>query len=253
MSQASPDRFRALGRELVQGLKQLLYPNVCVVCHEYLPADQEPFYTPCRTALTRDSYSSCPRCARTVGPYTHLDEGCPSCRGLPLHFDRAVRLGRYDGLLREVVLRLKHSRNEGMAELIGRLWVEEAEQVLRSLHADVVVPVPLHWWRRWRRGYNQSEAIARALAAKLGLPCLVRGLRRIRNTPRQTAQESPTARRENVRGAFASRLPPAFAGKAVLLVDDVLTTGSTCDEAARALLEAGAGAVVVAVLARGGA
>jgi predicted amidophosphoribosyltransferase len=95
-----------------------------------------------------------------------------------------------------------------------------------------------------------SCALARALAARLSLPCHPRWLRRIRNTPKQTAQ-TPTGRRENVRGAFRAPRRARLRGKAVLLVDDVLTTGSTCSEAARALREAGAARVVVAVLAHG--
>jgi ComF family protein len=115
----------------------------------------------------------------------------------------------------------------------------------------VVVPVPLHWWRHWRRGYNQAETLARAVAAGLGLPCWPRCLRRIRNTPQQTLQSSPTSRQANVHGAFAPRPGYRMAGKRVLLVDDVLTTGATASEAARALRRGGAGSVAVAVLAHG--
>ena len=110
------------------------------------------------------------------------------------------------------------------------------------------MPVPLHWWRRWTRGYNQSESLGRALAARLGLPCQGRWLRRVRNTPRQVDQ-SAAARRENVRNAFVAQGRPDLRGKTVLLVDDVLTTGSTANEAASALRKAGAGRIVVAVLA----
>jgi predicted amidophosphoribosyltransferase len=108
---------------------------------------------------------------------------------------------------------------------------------------------PLHWWRHWQRGHNQSEALARALARRLGVPCRPRWLRRVRHTPRQT-QQPPSARADNVRGAFRARRGAPLAGTTVLLVDDVLTTGSTASEAARALRAAGAGRVVVAVLGR---
>ena len=119
---------------------------------------------------------------------------------------------------------------------------------LRAIGADTVIPVPLHWLRYWKRGYNQSEVLARGLAARLQLPCRTGWLRRIRNTPKQTAQ-TPAARRENVRGAFRTGRSADLSGRTILLVDDVLTTGSTCSEAARALRDAGAKNVMVAVLA----
>jgi ComF family protein len=154
-------------------------------------------------------------------------------------------------LLREVILRLKQATGEGLAEVIGRLWVEHATEKLRQLKADVVIPVPLHWFRHWRRGYNQAETLAAAAAQGLRLPCLPRCLRRIRNTPKQTLQSAPSQRRANVRGAFVARQSRALAGKRVLLIDDVLTTGATASEAARALRSAGAASVAVAVLAHG--
>jgi ComF family protein len=106
---------------------------------------------------------------------------------------------------------------------------------------------PPLWRRRWWRGYNQSEALARPLAARLGLACHPSALRRIRNTPQQTTQTA-TARLDNVRNAFRARA--GLTGRTVLLVDDVMTTGSTVAEATRALRRAGARRVVVAVLAR---
>jgi ComF family protein len=178
-----------------------------------------------------------------------VEGGCVRCREETYHFERTVRLGPYEGLLRELILRCKHHEGEGLAEVLGEIWAECAGDRLRELRPDVVVPIPLHWLRRWTRGYNQSEALARTLAAGLGLTILSFALRRVRNTPHQTRQ-APSARRENVRNAFVVRSQAAIARKNVLLVDDVLTTGWTASEAARALRSAGASRVVVAVLAR---
>jgi ComF family protein len=164
-------------------------------------------------------------------------------------FDQAIRLGYYEGLLREVILQMKHASGEGLAELLAELWTERDLARFRALGAEVVVPVPLHWLRRWRRGYNQSEALARVVADRLGIPCWPHGLRRVRNTPIQPSQ-SLAARRDNVRGAFQAGRAARWQGRAVLLIDDVMTTGSTADEAARALRDAGASRVSVAVLAR---
>jgi ComF family protein len=180
-----------------------------------------------------------------------LEQGCPACRDAGFAFERALRLGPYEGLLRDVVLRLKEHTGEGLAEILGRLWVAHARARFKELNADVVVPVPLHWWRRWRRGYNQAETLAQVIAAGLGLPCWPRCLRRVRNTPKQSLQSSPSQRQANVRGAFVPRAGLALAGKRVLLIDDVLTTGATASEAARALRRGGAAAVAVAVLAHG--
>jgi ComF family protein len=242
-------------RDLARGLLHLLYPGVCGGCGCLLPPEQDDFCPACRATLTADPDTTCPRCAGTVGPYSHLPGTCPACRNASFHFAKVLRLGPYkntDGretLLAQVILRLKHASGEGLAEAVGLLWAEHAEQRLRAAGATVVVPVPLHWRRHWRRGYNQSEALARALAARPGLPCRPRWLRRIRDTPHQ-AWQPPSARPGNVRDAFRARPRTPLAGETVLLVDDVMTTGSTASEAARALRQAGAARVVAAVLAR---
>jgi ComF family protein len=240
--------FRA-GRLLTQGLLHLIYPPACWACGQALAPDQGPFCPSCVEVLTRDAFPACPRCAGTVGPFAHVADGCPACRDVPFAFERVLRLGPYDGQLREAILRLKSQAGEGLAEVLGDLWARHLDAPLRGAGAEVVIPVPLHWWRRWTRGYNQSEALAWSVAARLRLPCRPRWLRRVRNTPQQTLQ-TPADRKTNVRGAFHSRPRPGLRGKTVLLVDDVMTTGSTAHEAARALRAAGAARVVVAVLAR---
>jgi ComF family protein len=239
----------SLGRELARGLLHLLYPGACFACGRALAPDEADFCPACRATLTVDPHPPCPRCAATVGPFVNLDGGCTACRAAAFHFESVQRLGPYEGLLRDLILRMKHASGEALAEALGGLWAVCAAPRLKATGVTSVVAVPLHWRRRWSRGYNQSEALARMLAARLGLPCQLRWLRRIRHTARQTLQ-TPSARAENVRGAFTVSPGRLLTGQAVLLVDDVMTTGSTATEAARALRAAGAARVVVAVLAR---
>ena len=146
---------------------------------------------------------------------------------------------------------MKARSGEMLAECLGRLWAIHAQKRLGEIRADIVMPIPLHWWRKWLRGFNQSEALAEAIASRLNLPCESRLLRRIRNTPHQMGLGA-TERRENMRGAFRAYAAAELKGKTVLLVDDVLTTGSTASEAARALRDVGAANVVVAYLAHSG-
>lgn len=245
------DRLIAARRELARGLQQLLYPGCCHVCGSPLAPNVDFFCPPCRANLLHDEQSSCHRCAGIVGPFVATVDGCVRCRAESFAFDAVLRLGPYDGVLRTAVLHLKRQAGEGLAELLGALWAERDEAKFTALRLDAIVPVPLHWWRRWRRGYNQSEAIARALGQRLRLPCMPSWLRRVRNTPSQTAQTF-AGRRENVRNAFRARGRARLRGCSVLLVDDVLTTGATASEAAQALRKAGAARVTVAALARAG-
>jgi ComF family protein len=237
------------GRAFGRGLVELTYPAHCLTCGRPLGSAESHFCAPCRQGLFTDPVPACPRCAATVGPFGVVDGCCPCCRAEHFAFEAAVRLGPYDGLLRAVILRLKNQRGEGLAELLGERWAGGAGDRLRALGADAVVPVPLHFWRRLRRGYNQSAALAGGLARSLGVPCRRGWLRRVRNTPPQTAQTA-AGRKENVRGAFAVSRGAVLKGQCLLLVDDVMTTGATAGEAARTLRAAGAGRVVVAVLAR---
>src|SRR5947208_2679950 len=98
------DLLTAAGRFLADGLLHLLYPNVCWVCGRALPADRTAFCAACRLALTADSPWLCPRCSSAVGPHANVQGGCPQCRDIKFAFDRVIRLGPYEGMLRDVVL-----------------------------------------------------------------------------------------------------------------------------------------------------
>jgi ComF family protein len=237
------------GRYFLTGARDLVYPGCCSLCAEPLPADQSHFCALCKQSVFTDPHPACPRCGGTIGPYAIIEGRCRACRDESFRFGHVVRLGIYDGLLREVILLLKRQSGEGLAELLGECWAENRDAELRALQVDAVVPVPLHWLRRFRRGYNQSAALGRGLSARLGVSCRPNWLRRIRNTPPQTRQ-TPAGRKANVRGAFLASGGAAMKGRSLLLVDDVMTTGATADDAARAFLEVGARVVHVAVLAR---
>ncbi len=234
--------------DLARGLRDLVYPNVCVRCESLLADSAIDFCPTCVQAITHDPFATCPRCSSSVGEFSYLAEGCPRCRDDRFHFDGVIRLGPYDGLLRDCILSMKHRAGETLAECVGLLWARHQEACFREIGADVVIPVPLHWWRRLRRGYNQSECLALAVAAHLKVPHSPSALKRIRPTKSQVVLTA-TARRENLKGAFRASRRTNVSGRKVLLVDDVLTTGSTVSDAARALKEAGASAVHVAVLA----
>lgn len=242
---------RQFFRDLTQGFLQLLVPNTCWVCERHLPDEQRSFCEFCHVALTTDPFPSCWRCGASVGPHVPLEEGCIHCHQETYAFDRVFRFGVYDGLLRETVLRLKQPGGEDLAEAVAVLFAQRLAPIVSPFNPDVILPVPLHWLRYLRRGFNQSETLARALAGELGKPCRPRLLRRIRHTPKQTTQ-TPAQRRENVKKAFLARSGASLEGKTVVLVDDVLTTGATANEAAGALGLLKPKLIIVCILVRAG-
>jgi len=237
-------------RDLARGFVDLIYPGPCLACGSALQESERELCTDCIAALLDDPHANCRRCASTVGPNLAPADDCAKCRDQSFGFDRAFRLGPYEGLRREVILKLKHSQHEGLAEAIGDLWSRARSEAMRDLAISAVTPVPLHWRRRWSRGYNQAEVLAEAWAKALRKPLNRRWLRRHRRTELQTSL-TKTARQDNVRGAFSIQPDRSIRGASVLLIDDVLTTGATASEAARALKQAGAKKVFVAVIGHG--
>lgn len=234
--------------ELARGLHQLVFPRVCAGCDALVDGLAVDFCAGCASALTADPHFTCPRCTSAVGPHADVSAGCPRCRDDRFQFESAGRLGPYDGPLRDAILRMKRQGGETLAAHVGWLWARHHADRFRALDVGVVIPVPLHWWRRVRRGYNQAEALSAPIAQMLRVEHRPGWLRRVRRTAYQT-HLAVSDRRTNVRGAFRAARGARLAGATVLLVDDVLTTGSTAGDAARALRQAGAAAVHLAVLA----
>lgn len=194
-----------------------------------------------------DAEYMCAGCrAPFASPWALDGDGlCGLCRRGAQGYDAAYSYGFYGGTLRELIHLLKYGKVEPLAGPLGRLLSLACP---REQRFDVIVPVPMHWRRRWDRGFNQSESLARVLGKRLGLP--VRNVaKRRRSTPPQAGMTS-ARRRANVSGAFEIRDRNAVRGRRILLVDDVLTTGATAGACARALKQAGASFVAVITVAR---
>lgn len=196
---------------------------------------------------------------RLVSPYAFSGEGaeprCGLCRRLEPPFAKAAAYGSYDGGLRELIHLLKYEQVRPAARVLGRMLAEVIAGLALSFgdEAVVLIPVPLHASKLRQRGFNQSELIARE-AQKLKpagdrLTLATTVLERRRQTQSQTGL-SRHQRRENVRGAFAVVQPYRVAGREILLVDDVFTTGTTVMECAHILRRAGASKIWVATVAR---
>ena len=190
----------------------------------------------------------CARCGTPFLSAQRLDEEglCRLCRTGAVEFEAAYSFGLYEGALRELIHLLKY---EGVRELAPRMGEWLAAALPRGQRFDAIVPAPLHWWRKLRRGFNQSALLARELGRRTGLAVEEGLLRRVRATPQQ-ANLPLAGRRKNVAGAFRVARPERAAGKRLLLIDDVYTTGATLNACARALKKAGAAHVSTLTLAR---
>ena len=174
------------------------------------------------------------------------EEGrCALCRRGLLGFDAAYSFGFYEAELRELIHLFKYGRVQPLARPLGRLL---AQALPREQSFDVIVPMPLHWRKRWERGFNQSALLAREVGRRANIP--VRNvLRRVKFTAAQAGLTN-AKRRLNVSGAFRPKKRGILKGQRVLLVDDVMTTGATAAACARALKMAGARHVTLLTLAR---
>jgi ComF family protein len=234
----------------MRGGVELLYPPACALCSESLAvATGGPeLCSDCRAAVV-DGRPACPRCGTPLPMADGTPLACASCRVRKSRLDAVVRLGRYEEMLRDAVLRTKHLHEEPLMRALGRLLAVERGEEILAQRPSCLVPIPMHWTRRVHRGVNGPEIIARTLAKELGLPLRTRWLYRARMTQKQ-ANLSVAQRRLNLRGAFRLRWPKQLADARVLLIDDIMTTGATGNEAARTLRQYDIPWVAMAVLAR---
>jgi ComF family protein len=226
-----------------------LLPAPCLSCRQPLPATgtELGLCRSCRALLRPIPAEACAVCARPL--FAHglpEDWRCGACQEHPPSFDRLLALWSYEEPLAAVVRALKFGRLDYLGRHLGAALAEGYGSALAG--ADLVVPIPLHWRRRLRRGYNQAERIARPLAARLRLP-IAPVLSRSRATPPQTTL-GKEERLANLRRAFRVARPIRVRGLHLLLVDDVATTGATLDAASAVLKRAGAARVTAVVAGR---
>ncbi len=242
----------------------ILFPAGCRLCEGLLTrASRVPICDACLASFTPLQGRICEICGATFEtsfgesePTTEVEgsEGtdrqiCRICASRPYAFERARSYAQYQEALVRAIITLKFER----IEPLGKWFADRLAEMVRAepelLHADIVVPVPLHQQRLRERGYNQADLLGRPLAKRLGLPYRAVLLTRTRPRPDKHILTS-RERWESVRGAFATRPGSQVDNLRVLLVDDVLTTGATLDACAKALRAAGAKSVIAVTVAR---
>ncbi len=220
-------------RSLYNDFKEFLSPSFCLGCDGNILSDDPLLCESCIENLRKTNAGEgpiCPFCGRPDG----LGDRCRFCRK-----KERIRLffsGVYDGLLKDCLVQFKFNGAIDLGCRLVDMAVDSLHQRISGNHYDMVIPVPLHRSRRRERGFNQSEILARRLADLLHIELNTEILRRIRPTQQQAKLEE-SERRENVRGAFglADADGASLSGKAILLVDDIVTTGATICEAAKPL------------------
>jgi ComF family protein len=222
-------------------LADFVFPRLCCGCGERVFEAKRLVCCQCEATLEALRLPVCVTCGREDCP---AGEGltCDDCPEGTIYFQAARAFTQFSGTAKVLVEKLKYSGRTEFAPLMARYMARVCFTEFKKAEFSAVVPVPLFSARRRERGFNQSEELARFLGSQLYLQVKPDLLRRIRSTGTQT-RLSRRERAENIRGAFEASAIEEIAGKTLLLVDDVHTTGATLNECAKALKEAGAAAV----------
>src|SRR5438034_2282851 len=234
--------------ELLHSAVSLLYPPGCTICRKSTRAG-EYLCDQCETKAVRIVAPFCQKCSEPFEGSITNTFACANCAHRTIYFDAAVAAYRGRGIVRQIIHDFKYGRQIHLRHLVAR-WLCAAfdDERLRGRKFDIIVPVPLHPTRQRERGFNQASLLAELLTAQISIPCKP-VLKRVRYTTTQTALDR-TERMENLHNAFRLRRNANVRGLRVLLIDDVLTTGSTLSECARILKRSGAIAVYAATAAR---
>ena len=239
MASSLLDPLRTIGRAVVD----YALPPRCSGCGEVIE-ETGGFCPPCWNGLEWLGNDGCGRCGLPLLG-TEADT-CGRCLAEPPKLHRIRAAVAYDELPRAIALNLKYGRKVGLARTMARYMAP-----LKGAWDDetLLVPVPLHRWRLWSRGFNQSVLVARELGSVWHIPTAPNLLRRVKRTQPLKGM-SHSQRRKTVAGAFQVRPSSELEGRTIVLIDDVLTSGSTAEACARALKNAGAGRVELICWAR---
>jgi len=248
--------FHTLQRQFATAARAVIefsFPPTCPLCNGEATSDEcvfPSFCDSCRDELIQPVQFACDVCGAPVGQFVDSSKGCGECKRNDMIYKRVVRLGVYSEALRKAVIKAKDRLQEPLMAACGRLLVEECADELTEPRPDLLIPIPQHWSNRFVSQHNTAEVLANVIGRMLGLPVSHDTLARASRTAPQKRCPSVEARKANQRGSFALNASDELAGKNVLLVDDVFTTGSTANEASRTLRRAGAKIIGIAVIAR---
>ncbi len=227
---------------------ELLYPPCCPICDQVLPFYGAGICPDCEKKLPWVTEPFCMKCGKPVAK--EEEEFCEDCRRVSHFFDCGRAAFLYTGLMRQSVGRMKFQNRRDYLDFYADSMVRAGGEFLKSRDPEVIVPIPMHWKKRAKRGYNQAELLAERISCLTGIPCRKHLLRCVRMAGDQKAL-GREERMENLSGTFAFSGGKEPVPERVLLVDDIYTTGSTLDEASRVLRGAGVLKIFFLVLCTG--
>jgi len=238
-------------RRLIAGLKDIIYPKICLSCRNKIvnpAAEEDHVCLECLNGIKRNLPPFCHSCGRHLkGRYGKSI--CPECVRNRLHFDRAFSPCVYEGVIKDLICEFKYKGKDYLGKPLSSLMVKFIREYdLPIDYIDGIIPIPLYKTKLREREFNQAQVLAQFIAKEFSKDILTDVLHRRRNTRTQTELET-AERMQNVKGSFAVARPDKTREKNLLLIDDVLTSGATSSEAAQALKESGANIVFVLTLA----
>lgn len=239
--------LRQLGKTAGEAALRILYPPHCALCDTILTKGEDGCCSACAKKLPRVQAPTCFRCGKPVGSWEA--EYCDDCLRTRHWYEQGAAAVTYTGAMRRSVYRMKADNRRDYLDFYARLMAEVLKKYRYIWQPELLIPVPMHWKKRQKRGYNQSELLARKLSHLTGIPVDRTLIRCIRPHAAQK-QLGRKARMKNLDGSFALQRSPEHLQR-VLLIDDVYTTGSTVDALARLLSEAGVPHIFFLVLCIG--
>ena len=238
---------RTIWKDSAEILLDLFYPPRCPICDRILKRQEKHCCQECMSGLPWIGKQYCLKCGKPVAGDTQ--EYCPDCQKYEHFFDQGTAPFVYSDALRHSIYRMKHENRRDYLDFYAWTMAAACRRYLRSWRPQLILPVPMHRKRKRKRGYNQSELLAKKISRYLGIPYDAELLKCVR----ETGEQKTLGRRErmqNLKGSFS--VTKELNGiKNILLVDDVYTTGSTIDEIGRTLKDAGAERVFFVVLCTG--
>lgn len=235
---------------ILNSLLNLIFPLRCLGCDDIL--SEENGYLFCKSCLDDiEFFRGKKRCRICSVPIEGEDNLCEHCKACDRFFVMNISCARYNGALKAAIKRYKFSKRADLYRGLGEILADEIEYYNIS-GIDIIASVPIHKNRLKKRGFNQSELLAKYVSRELGIFYEKRAVVRIKDTPPQSSLKTPSERKKNVSGAFRVLDKELIKGKNILLIDDVFTTGSTLSEISRVLIKGGAKSVYTATVALAG-